>query len=561
MVTNSLLRIEFIKVVNTEILVGLVSAEHEINSHEQPVLDCADGALFSTPPRQTMGLRLEIAVFGTHRRVGHLGQNRVEVTVGSGGFTAAPFAGAFMVAGTLARPRGKVFVSGESTHVGPGFRQQRPRPTLADPRNRVKLFDRGTKRRGRYRSQPLAHACDLLFEKVVLSKQLAQQKAVMIVELSLQRALQLGNLVAQLTLGQLRQHRYVFLPGYQRFNHLASRHPQHITGHRAQFDVGGLQHFLDAVVDRISLLHQLGLLAGQIPKLALLTVRDKTRPEQPTLHQLRYPLRVLHVGLSPRHLLDVLRIDHPRFEMSFEQIEHRLPVHPRRLHRHMRHPRLGQPLAQLYQIRRHCAELPQRALHRAILSIKDAHARHYHFLVHVQPTHTRIQRPQPRNATLLLAHRPSPFLAACPGDIRLIRFSFACSRRQTTRRQSEAPKDVPDHTLRRALSLQSLIDLFAGPPPSYYPNPPPFSFSVGERKIMNHSAVKSTSRLKLVPFLIKIISTEDNRARARNAPLPDGAALQGGLRACRAPFARAAAARPSPKGLDLCSLREHGKNQ
>src|SRR6266542_3202582 len=75
------------------------------------------------------------------------------------------------------------------------------------------------------------------------------------------------------------------------------------------------------------------------------------------------------------------------------------------------------------------------------------------------------------------------------------------------------------------------------------------------------SAVKSTSRLKLVPFLIKIISTEDNRARARNAPLPDGAALQGGIRACRAPFARAAAARPSPKGLDLCSLREHGKNQ
>src|SRR6266540_1673237 len=98
MVTNSLLRIEFIKVVNTEILVGLVIAEHEINSHEQAVLDCADGALFSTPPRQTMVLRLEIAVFGTHRRVGHLGQNRVEVTVGSGGFTAAPFAGAFMVA-------------------------------------------------------------------------------------------------------------------------------------------------------------------------------------------------------------------------------------------------------------------------------------------------------------------------------------------------------------------------------------------------------------------------------------------------------------------------------
>ena len=60
------------------------------------MLDRADGALFSTPTRQTMVLRFEIAVFGTYRRVRHLGQHRVEVTVGRGGFAAAPFAGTFM---------------------------------------------------------------------------------------------------------------------------------------------------------------------------------------------------------------------------------------------------------------------------------------------------------------------------------------------------------------------------------------------------------------------------------------------------------------------------------
>src|SRR5512146_1369516 len=107
MVTNTLLGIEFIKVVNAEILVGLVIAEHKIDSHEQAVLDRADGAFFSTPPRQTMVLCFEIAVFGTYRRVCHLGQHRVEVAVGSGGFAAAPFAGAFMIPGTAARPRGK----------------------------------------------------------------------------------------------------------------------------------------------------------------------------------------------------------------------------------------------------------------------------------------------------------------------------------------------------------------------------------------------------------------------------------------------------------------------
>src|SRR5437868_15550335 len=80
-----------------------------------------------------------------------------------------------------------------------------------------------------------------------------------------------------------------------------------------------------------------------------------------------------------------------------------------------------------------------------------------------------------------------PLSSVRPGDIRHIRFSFACSRRQTTRRQSEAPKDVPDHTSCRALSRHSLTDLFAGAPHPYYRTSAPFSFSAGECKIMNHS--------------------------------------------------------------------------
>src|SRR5688572_13427181 len=172
MVTNTLLRIDFIKVVHTEILVGFVIAEHEIDCNQQAVLDRANGAFFSTPPGQTMILRFEIAVSGTHRRVCHLGKHRVKVTVGSRGFAAAPFAGAFMVTGTAARPRGKVLVGSKATHVGPGFSQQPPGPTLADPGNCVELFYRGPKRRGRYRPQPRAHAGDLLLKEVVLSEQL-----------------------------------------------------------------------------------------------------------------------------------------------------------------------------------------------------------------------------------------------------------------------------------------------------------------------------------------------------------------------------------------------------
>ena len=50
MVTNTLLRIEFIKVVGTEILIGLVVAEHKIDGHEQAVLNGADGPLFPRRP-------------------------------------------------------------------------------------------------------------------------------------------------------------------------------------------------------------------------------------------------------------------------------------------------------------------------------------------------------------------------------------------------------------------------------------------------------------------------------------------------------------------------------
>src|SRR4029077_8744325 len=115
----------------------------------------------------------------THRGVCYLGQHRIEVTIGSRGFAAAPFAGAFMIAGTAPRPRGKVLVGWESTHIGSGFRQQRSGSTLADPGNLIELFYRGTKRGGRHGPQSLAHAGDLLLEKVVLSEQLLQQKPVM----------------------------------------------------------------------------------------------------------------------------------------------------------------------------------------------------------------------------------------------------------------------------------------------------------------------------------------------------------------------------------------------
>jgi hypothetical protein len=66
-----------------------------------------------------------------------------------------------------------MLVARESTHVGPGFRQQSPSTALTHSCDRIELFYRGTKRRGRYGPHALAYAGDLLFQKVVLIEQLA----------------------------------------------------------------------------------------------------------------------------------------------------------------------------------------------------------------------------------------------------------------------------------------------------------------------------------------------------------------------------------------------------
>src|SRR5207247_9998093 len=97
MITNTLLRIEFIKVVNPKIFVGPVIAEHEIDGNQQAVFDRADGPFFSTPARQTMVLRFEIAVFGTYHRMRHLRQHRFELSVLRWLLAAAPFAGSLLV--------------------------------------------------------------------------------------------------------------------------------------------------------------------------------------------------------------------------------------------------------------------------------------------------------------------------------------------------------------------------------------------------------------------------------------------------------------------------------
>jgi hypothetical protein len=61
------------------------------------------------------------------------------------------------------------------------------------------------------------------------------------------------------------------------------------------------------------------------------------------------PRGVVNVRLAPRNILDVHRVGEHEFERLLEHVPHRLPVNAGRLHRHMRHVLLREPIAQRHQ--------------------------------------------------------------------------------------------------------------------------------------------------------------------------------------------------------------------
>jgi hypothetical protein len=74
-------------------------------------------------------------------------------------------------------------------------------------------------------------------------KRQPDQQGVVVAEAAAQRLTQLGKLLAQLALGQLRQRLGVALAGDQGRQHRPARHTQHVSGDRVQLDASVLQVF------------------------------------------------------------------------------------------------------------------------------------------------------------------------------------------------------------------------------------------------------------------------------------------------------------------------------
>ena len=137
--------------------------------------------------------------------------------------------------------------------------------------------------------------------------------------------------------------------------------------------------------------------ARQVPQVADRRRGHEAAPHEPVLYQWRDPHAVLHVRFPPGDPGDVRGIGEEARDRLFEDVEHRLPVHARALHRGVGHALRLQPLAQREQLRDRRAEGPH-LLPTAAPRARHADTHRHRLLVHVEP----------REPLQHLVHRPPP---------------------------------------------------------------------------------------------------------------------------------------------------------
>src|SRR6516164_2226254 len=77
--------------------------------------------------------------------------------------------------------------------------------------------------------------------------------------------------------------------------------------------------------------------------------------------QMLNPLAVFHVGLSARHVFQVLSVDQAGLDLPlFQDLKQRNPIHARRFHRHSADLALLQPVSQSLQVGREGSETANR---------------------------------------------------------------------------------------------------------------------------------------------------------------------------------------------------------
>ena len=227
------------------------------------------------------------------------------------------------------------------------------------------------------------------FEVIDVVEAHPDQQGVMVTETSLQGPAQLGDLVAELALGQVCECLGIALTGDERAQHGPARHAHDVRRDRVQLDARVLESLLDALALLGVGLHEALAVAGQIPQLADHPGRHEAPSQQAVLEQLRDPLGVEDIALATREDLEMMRVDEFLLERPFlEHVPDRLPVRPGCLHRHLGDARGGEPV-------RHHLQVPDKGPEATCVLMaptpaghRSPHARHDLVFADVDPSAT-----------------------------------------------------------------------------------------------------------------------------------------------------------------------------
>jgi len=196
------------------------------------------------------------------------------------------------------------------------------------------------------------HLSQLPFQLPDAPKKQAELKAVMGREEAPDGAAQfLGLLSARpgSTSLQVRQVRYPILVG-QPLQDQSTRGPEDVCKDCSQFDVSRFQQLMHLALKVANGLLVMLTQAAQLAPLAHLLRRKEAALEQTQAQQSCQPLTVSHVGLPPRHVLDMAGVDQDHCDLPLQNVMHGTPVNSSAFHGHHRAVIHRQPLSKTQQL-------------------------------------------------------------------------------------------------------------------------------------------------------------------------------------------------------------------
>jgi hypothetical protein len=244
----------------------------------------------------------------------------------------------------------------------------------------------GISERGDALVDGLGEPADGLVVVVEMREDLGDEYGVARSEASDQGRAQPRDLLAQMPLGQVGEDLGVVGARDEGDEHGPSRDAQDVRGDRGQLDARILEHLVEALSLAGSLFDHGAPIAGELFDVSDLGGRDETRPDQSVLGQLADPLGVADVGLATRHVAHVAGVQEPAVELSFENVEDRLPIDPGGLHAHPGDAQGDQPVTQGEQVLGEGGEARDLGLAFVRRSWSgDTDAGHDRVLVHIEP--------------------------------------------------------------------------------------------------------------------------------------------------------------------------------